>query len=94
LGDCLLRSVFNKVAHILGYILFPTIIFMEEFWQKMCWTTFWAIFSQTHLVTVPPSTAKRSEINLFACVCFFAIVIVNCCSACASTNNNTHFLSL
>jgi hypothetical protein len=26
---------------------------MHKFWQKTSWDTFWAIFSQTHLVTLP-----------------------------------------
>jgi hypothetical protein len=47
----MLGSFFNAdVALIWGY--FSTVKFTYYFWQKMDWPKFWAIFSQTHLVTL------------------------------------------
>jgi putative alpha-1,2-mannosidase len=47
------------VAHVFG-ILFATVKAMHQFWQKMYWDTFWAIFSQTHLVTLISNVISRS----------------------------------
>jgi hypothetical protein len=33
-------------------LLFPNESVMKLFWQKTGWATFWATFSQTHLVTL------------------------------------------
>jgi hypothetical protein len=33
-------------------LLFSTVKVMHKFGQKMCWATFWAIFSQPHFVTL------------------------------------------
>jgi hypothetical protein len=44
---------------------------MPEFWQTVCWATFWAILSQTHLVTLKPIQMKASlfNSNVFALAC-------------------------
>jgi hypothetical protein len=34
----------KKVAHIFG-VLFPLLRFCFNFYKKICWVTFWAIFS-------------------------------------------------
>jgi hypothetical protein len=47
LGDGLLWAVFwklQKQPELLGYI-FPMVKVMYQFWQKMGWPTFWAIFN-------------------------------------------------
>jgi hypothetical protein len=44
----------TKVANIF-WPLFPTVKVYNKFWQKMDWAKFWAIFSQTHLVTLMDS---------------------------------------
>jgi hypothetical protein len=41
----------TEIAHIFG-LLFATVKVMRSFFTKMLWATFWAIFSQTHLVTL------------------------------------------
>jgi hypothetical protein len=32
---------------------------MHSFWQKMVWATLWALFLQTHLVTLQPTRRKK-----------------------------------
>jgi hypothetical protein len=52
LGDCFHREIFRKlhteVAEIFG-LLFSEV---KIKFHKMGWVTFWAFFSQTHLVTL------------------------------------------
>jgi hypothetical protein len=47
--NCFLEVI--KVADIFG-LLFPTDKVTHYFFAKMDWVTFWANFSQTHLVTL------------------------------------------
>jgi hypothetical protein len=48
----------TEVAHILGDFC-PRTRF--QFWRKMGWPKFWAIFSQTHLVTLATSCPAESH---------------------------------
>jgi hypothetical protein len=48
------------VAQIFG-LLFPSRPVMYLFWQKMGWATFWAIFSQTDLVTLARCHGKQTQ---------------------------------
>jgi hypothetical protein len=41
----------TEIAQFLG-LLFSTVKVVQKFGQKMCWATFWAIFSRTHLATL------------------------------------------
>jgi hypothetical protein len=41
----------REVAYIFRP-LYLTVMFMHQFWQNMVWDTFWAIFIETHLVTL------------------------------------------
>jgi hypothetical protein len=54
LGDCLLWAVFLKITE--GSTNFWTTFsaekFMYKFRENMGWATYWAIFSQTHPVTL------------------------------------------
>jgi hypothetical protein len=63
MGDCLLWAIWAKiteVAHIIG-LLFHTAKVMHDFFQKMDWATFWATFSQTHLVTLVSRGWRKKE---------------------------------
>jgi hypothetical protein len=44
-----------EVAQILGVIFSSGKRVMCSFWRKMVFVTFWAIFSQTQLVTLAPT---------------------------------------
>jgi hypothetical protein len=53
LGKCLLWAGFSKITEVANifWLLFPRYALSLT---KMGWATFWATFSQTHLVTVAP----------------------------------------
>jgi hypothetical protein len=60
LGDCLLWAVvckFRKQCELFGF--FFHIESQEFILTKNDWATFWATFSQTHLVTLPATNVRR-----------------------------------
>jgi hypothetical protein len=54
----------TELAHILGQ-LFPHGKSYVLFWQKISLATFWAIFSQTHLVTLALVSVLRESPNFY-----------------------------
>jgi hypothetical protein len=49
-----------EIVQIFG-LLFSAEKVMHKFRQKMCWATFWAIFSQNHLVTLFRANISSAE---------------------------------
>jgi hypothetical protein len=62
LGDCLLWVVSSKLQKSPTFLShsIPKLRFRINFGKKMDWVTFWANFSQTHLVALTPSSETRT----------------------------------
>jgi hypothetical protein len=73
-GDCLLWAFFLKIseiAHIIGQ-LFSSVKVVFRIGSKMDLARFWANFSLTHLVTLPPAPCRRFVDVLWSVFCKFS----------------------
>jgi hypothetical protein len=59
MGDCLFWAVTRKQKHLVTLkrtevfeLIYSVVKFKRKFGQKIDWSTFWDIFSQTHVVTL------------------------------------------
>jgi hypothetical protein len=55
MGECYFVHFFDNYSRSPKYVFgatFSSVKVMHSFWRKLFWATFWAIFSQTHPVTL------------------------------------------